>query len=45
MIQLPEGFDAAALFADFFALAAPFVSIGALIAAFYLINRTLKKMP
>jgi hypothetical protein len=45
MIQLPEGFDVAALFADFFALAAPFISISLLIATFYLINRILKKAP
>lgn len=45
MIQLPEGFDAAALFADLFALAAPFVSISLLIATFYLINRIFKKVP
>lgn len=45
MIQLPEGFDAAALFAEFFSLAAPFVSIAALIASFYLISRIFKKMP
>ena len=31
MIRLPEGFDIAALFADFFHLAVPFVSIAFLI--------------
>jgi len=45
MIQLPEGFDAAELFAEFFSLASPFIGIAALIASFYLINRILKKAP
>lgn len=45
MIQVPEGFDAAALFAEFFSLASPYISIAALIATFYLINRIFKKMP
>jgi hypothetical protein len=45
MIQLPEGFNAAALFTEFFRLAAPFAGIGCLIACGFLINRLLKRMP
>ncbi len=45
MIQLPEGFNAAALFTEFFRLAAPFAGIGCLIACGFLINRLMKKMP
>ncbi len=45
MIQLPAGFDAAALFADFFHLAAPFAGIATLIACGFLINTIFKKAP
>ena len=45
MIQLPAGFDAQALFAEFFSLASPFIGIAALIASFYLIKRILNKAP
>jgi len=45
MIQLPEGFDAATLFNELFALASPFLSIALLIATFYLIKRILNKAP
>jgi hypothetical protein len=45
MMRLPEGFDIAALFADFFHLAAPFVSIALLIACGLVINNLLKKAP
>jgi hypothetical protein len=45
MIQLPPGFDAAALFTEFFHLAAPLAGIGCLIACGFLINRLLKNMP
>jgi len=45
MIQLPPGFNAFALFNEFFHLAAPFAGIGFLIACGFLINRLLKNMP
>ena len=45
MIQIPGGFDAAALFSEFFNLAAPFAGIACLIACGFLINRLFKKMP
>ncbi len=45
MMRLPEGFDIAALFADFFHLAAPFVHIALLIACGLVINNLLKKAP
>ncbi|WP_319586003.1 hypothetical protein [uncultured Desulfobulbus sp.] len=45
MIQLPEGFDAAALFSELLQLAAPFAGIALLIACGFLINRMLKKAP
>jgi len=45
MIQLPEGFDATALFNDFFELAAPFVGIALLIACGFLIINMLKNAP
>jgi len=45
MIQLPDGFDAAALFSELFSLAAPFLSIATLVATFYLIKRILNKAP
>ncbi|MGD9817149.1 MAG: hypothetical protein AB7V04_00470 [Desulfomonilaceae bacterium] len=45
MIQLPEGFDAAALFTELFHLAAPFVGIAALIGCGYLIQNMLRNAP
>jgi hypothetical protein len=45
MIKIPEGFDAAALFSEFFNLAAPFAGIACLIACGFLINRILRKTP
>ncbi len=45
MIQLPPGFDAAALCSECFNLAAPFAGIACLIACGFLINQHLKKMP
>jgi len=44
MITLPEGFDAAQLFADLFTLAAPFVGIAFLIACGFLITNYLKSV-
>ena len=44
MINLPEGFDAAQLFADFFSLAAPFVGIAFLIACGFLIANYLNSV-
>ena len=44
MIKLPEGFDAAALFADFFAAAAPFVGISFVIAVGILIVNYFKSL-
>lgn len=45
MIQLPEGFNASALFTEFFQLAAPFAGIALLVACAFLINRMLKNTP
>ncbi|MGD9950065.1 MAG: hypothetical protein AB7U29_19405 [Desulfobulbus sp.] len=45
MIQLPEGFDAAALFTELFQLAAPFVGIAFLIGCGYLIQNMLRNAP
>ena len=45
MIQLPEGFNASALFTEFFELAAPFAGIALLIACGLLISNILKKAP
>lgn len=45
MIQLPEGFDAAALFTELFHLAAPFVGISALIGCGCLILNMLRNTP
>ncbi len=42
MITLPEDFDAAQLFTDLFALAAPFVAVAFLIACGLLIANILK---
>ncbi len=44
MITLPAGFSASTLFADFFAIALPFVSISSLIAAGFLISGILKRV-
>lgn len=41
MIQLPPGFDTAALLSDFFFAAGPFVSIGFLIGCGFLIVKIL----
>jgi hypothetical protein len=45
MIQLPDGFDAAALFSELFQLAAPFVGISCLIGCGYLILNMLRNAP
>ena len=45
MIQLPEGFDLAALFGDLFQLAAPFAGVSFLIGCGFLIAKLLKKAP
>jgi hypothetical protein len=45
MIQLPDGFQAATLFSEFFHLAAPFAGIAMLIACGFLITRLLRKTP
>lgn len=45
MIQLPEGFNASALFTEFFQLAAPFAGIALLVACAFLINRLLNNTP
>ena len=45
MIQLPDGFAASTLFAEFFQIAAPFAGIAMLIACGFLINRMLKNVP
>ncbi|MBM9615276.1 hypothetical protein JWJ90_13410 [Desulfobulbus rhabdoformis] len=45
MIQLPEGFSAAALFTELFQLAAPFVGIAALFGCGYLILNMLRNAP
>lgn len=45
MILLPDGFNAAALFADFFRLAAPFVCVAFLIACGMVINNIFKNAP
>ena len=42
MITLPEGFDGAALAAEMFALATPFVGIGFIIACGFLIVNILR---
>ena len=44
MIQLPQGFDAAALFSDLFAAAAPFVGISFVIAVGILICNYFKSI-
>ena len=44
MISLPEGFDVATLFADFFAAAAPFVGISFVIAVGILIVNYFKSI-
>ena len=44
MITLPDGFDASQLFADLFALAAPFVSVAFIIACGFLIANTLRSI-
>ena len=45
MIQLPDGFDAAALFGELFQLAAPFVGISLLIGCGYLILNMMRNAP
>ena len=45
MIQIPDGFNASTLFAEFFHLAAPFAGIALLIACGFLINRILNNAP
>lgn len=45
MIQLPEGFNATSLYADFFGLAAPFAGIAFIIACGFLIANMLKNAP
>lgn len=45
MITLPADFDLVQLFSDFYTLAAPFVSIGLLIASAMIINRLFKRIP
>ena len=45
MIQLPEGFNASALFSEFFHLAAPFAGIALLIACGCLISSMLRNAP
>lgn len=45
MIQLPQDFDAAALFTELFELAAPFAGIAFLIACGFLINRIARHAP
>ena len=45
MIQLPEGFDVSALFADLFGIAAPFVGVAFMIACGFLISNILKNAP
>lgn len=45
MIQLPDGFNAAALFIEFFHLAAPFAGIALLIACGFLISSMLRNAP
>jgi hypothetical protein len=45
MIKLPDGFDAAALFEEFFNLAAPFAGIAFLIGCAFLVNNILKNAP
>lgn len=45
MIQLPDGFSASALFAEFFQLAAPFAGIALLIACGCLIANMLRNAP
>ena len=45
MIQLPEGFNASSLYADFFGLAAPFAGIAFIIACGFLIANMLKNAP
>jgi hypothetical protein len=43
MIQLPPGFDAAALFSEFWTAAGPFVSIAALIGCGFLLIKMLTR--
>ena len=45
MIALPEGFDVAALFSDFFSLAAPFVGIAFIVCTGFLIVNILTRQP
>lgn len=45
MIQLPSGFDAAALFNEFYELSAPFVGIALLISCALLIVKIFKRAP
>ena len=45
MIQLPDGFDASALFTELLQLAAPFAGISLLVSCGFLINRILKTAP
>ncbi|WP_456385295.1 hypothetical protein [Desulfolithobacter sp.] len=44
MITLPADFDVAMLVNDFFALAAPFVSLSFLVACGFLINNILRRV-
>lgn len=44
MITLPEGFDAAVLLGEFFAIAAPFVGVSFLIACGFLIINFFKSI-
>lgn len=43
MIDLPPGFDPAALLSDFYALSAPFVGIATIIVAAVLLKRAMRK--
>ena len=44
MIRLPEGFDLVQLLADLFGLAAPFVAIAFLFAAYHLLQKLAKTL-
>jgi hypothetical protein len=45
MIQLPDGFNASALFTELLQVAAPFAGIALLVACGFLITKMLKKAP
>ena len=45
IIQLPDGFNAANLFSEFFELAAPFAGLATLVALGFLIVRMLRRPP